>query len=419
MVKWLVGQAPEDGTLVCRFPPENGAHALDKLPQPIEIRKKEKKQEIELEVGADIRRGFPPRKGQQQQQPTRRVVETESWEICDKDGRVRFSGPTQESTNAWFIVKEVITRNNGKEYHVTRADQWINFSTRTAAIESAPDLDESERIMKEARAKAKLEFNEYLKQKRKKPEEIGIAVPSKLVGEDDTDAPDKTNARNKLVFKRARGLVDGDDNEFAESSVAYVGKSGGEVDGEWEGEEAFSDDDELVVDEANADTELNIDVEEDDVEKDHEGRDHEDLDTLAEELFKNALGSEIKQLMEGEQGRESVEEEELDDELRKYASDLGPEDEMEEEGETAPGKRTPTPSAAPLARKQASKEDQIRARVKGMFWRNDNKLKPKDVLSQFPGIHKASEEYQYLTKALRDLADIQADVLVLKQQFRK
>ena len=413
MVKWIVGEAPEEGTLVCRFPPDNGVHSLDRLAQPIEIRNRQVKQEVELEVGADIRKGIP-KKGQQQEKTTRRVLESETLEICDKDGRVRFTGSAQESSNPWFVVKEVISKNGEKVYHVTRADEWVNFSARTTATESAADLEESERIMKEARVKAKLEFNEYLKQKRKKAEENGLAVPA---SEEEPEDGLKSKAKKKLIFRRARGLVDGDDMELAESSVAYLGKSGGEIEGEWEGEEAFSDDDDQLFEE-DVREELNIDVEDEDIEKDHEAPDDEDLDAQAEELFKNAFGSEIKQIIEEENDKEHVADEDLDDELSKYAADVSPEEE-EGEGGQETSKITPVPTAPPVTRKPASKEEQIRARVKGMFWRNDNKLKAKEVLSQFPGINKASEEYQFLTKALRDLAELQGDVLILKQQFRK
>jgi len=54
-----------------------------------------------------------------------------------------------------------------------------------------------------------------------------------------------------------------------------------------------------------------------------------------------------------------------------------------------------------------------------MFWRNEYKLKLKDVLAQFPGLNRASEDYQFLTKALKDLAEVKDGMLHLKQQFRK
>ena len=421
MVKWVVGQPSSDGTVAARMPADNGFHSLEKLPQPITIQTKRNRQEVELEVGADNKRltRFLESRGKQKgaPQPERRVIESEVWEVIDKDNRVRFSGSSvaaqQDSSFSWFVVKETQAKTE-TVYELTPVDEWIGFTAKTMAMESALDLEETERVMKESRIKAKSEFNEYLKQKRKKAEEIGIAVP-KPADEEDTNASQK--ARRKLLFKRVRGNDDGDDMDIPDSSVAYVGKSR-EIEGQWEGEEAFSDDDEqLFDDEANANVGLDIDVEDDDVENDKEARDDEDLDAQAEELFKNTFGSEVEKLIHNEQEKEHVADEDLDDELSKYAADLTPEAEEEEKEEGA--KPPAGEAAAPVTKRPTSKEEQIRARVKGMFWRNDNKLKLKEVLTQFPGLNKASEEYQFLTKALRDLADVQKDMLVLKQQFRK
>jgi hypothetical protein len=422
MINWIVGEETDGGTAIARLPPDNGYRSLEKLGQPMELRRNKITQEVEMEVGADIKRfgRFGPSRQKGAPQNDRRIVETERWEISDKDGKVHFTGTNSVSDNlsSWFVIKEVKDKKKGLAYHITRANEWINFSAKTLAMDSAPDLEESEKVMKESQLRAKAEFNDYLKQKRRKAEENGI-IPQDFLGEGATTGQKSSieKARRKLLFKRVRGAEDGDDMDVPESSVAYVGNSR-EIDGEWEGAEAFSDDDEqLFEDEANANLGLEIDVEDDDVEKDNDVRDDEDLDAQAEDLFRNAFGLEIQKLIHNEQEKEHVAEDELDDELSKYAS-LSPDQEEEEEAEISTESRSaPAPSTA--LRKAGSKEEQIRARVKGMFWRNDNQLKLKEVLTQFPGLSKASEEYQFLTKALRDLADVQGDRLILKQQFRK
>lgn len=419
-----MGQPASDGTVAARMPADNGFHLLEKIPQPIEIRAMHHKQEVELEVGADNKRltRFLESRGKLKgaPQPERRVTESEIWEILDKDGKVRFNGSPvgspQDASYSWFVVKQSKIKNEDC-YELTPVDDWIGFQPKTLAMESALDLEETERVMKESRMKAKSEFNEYLKQKRKKAEEMGIAVPES-VGTEEGVVEEKT--RKKLIFKRVRGNEDGDDMDIPDSAVGYVGKTR-EIEGEWEGEEAFSDDDDqLFIDETNANVGLDIDVEDDDVEKDKDAPDEEDLEAQAEELFRNTFGSEVEKLISQDKEKEQVDDQDLDDELSKYAADPTPDaDEEENEEKTEGQKETPSAGAAPVARRQASKEEQIRARVKGMFWRNDNKLKLKEVLTQFPGLNKASEDYQFLTKALRDLADVQGDSLVLKQQFRK
>lgn len=420
MIKWVVGEAPEGGTIVARFPADNGVHALEKISQPAEIRRKTDSQEVELEVGADVQKfrfGRPQKNNSQSSD--RRVAESESWEISDKDGKTRFVGGRSDGVpqNSWFVARQVTNAKGEEEYHLTKVDEWINFSAKTTAMESALDLDRSEQLMKESKVKAKAEFSEYLKQKRKKAIESGLIEAVKDM-DDTLDALTK-KTRRKLVLKRIRGNEDGDDMELAESSVAFVGKSR-EIEGEWEGEEAFSDDDEqLFEDEANANLDLGIDVEEDDVEKDHDVRDEDDLDAEAKDFFKNTFGSEIEKLIHQEQEKEHVADDELDDELSKYAGEAEEEEEEQAAGVQPSSSVAGTIQIAASIRKTASREEQIRARVKGMFWRNDNKLKLREILGQFPGLSKTSEEYQYLTKALRDIAEVKGDILHLKQQFRK
>lgn len=280
-------------------------------------------------------------------------------------------------------------------------------------------METSEQTMKDSKIKAKTEFNEYLKLKRKKAQELGIAATPADGSDDDTDPKNKLRQKKKLLRRMKGG--DGDDVEVAESSVAFLGIQR-DIEGEWEGEEAFSDDDEqLGGDEANEHAELGIDVEDDDVEKDKVAPEDDDLEAQAEELFKDTFGQEIQKLMVDEQQKEHVGEDDLDDELGKYAG-LADEDEEaptpEDEG-AAVVKTGAKPEAAPTTARKTSKEEQIRARVKGMFWRNEYKLKLKDILAQFPGLNRASEEYQFLTKALKDLAEVKDGVLHLRQQFRK
>jgi hypothetical protein len=245
-------------------------------------------QEIELEVGAENPRfrpspGFPggarKRIDGEEEKKKRRIVEEDLWYIKDRDGRQCFRGkPTTTSSSSssmtsvpsqWFSIREVLNSDGEKEYHVCAVRDWLNFNPVTNAEKSAKDLEESERLMKEAKLKEKKEYSEYLKIKSKKAEEAGVGVPKKEDYEDiGSDKKRTLRILRKKVLQKNRG--DGDDFDVADSAVAFQGADR-DIEGEWEGDEAFSDDDEqLFEDEANAKLELDIEVEDDDVVKDKE-----------------------------------------------------------------------------------------------------------------------------------------------------
>ena len=416
MVRWVVGKAPDE-ILVGKFPKgaPNSAHSLDKIAQPAVLSHEVTSREIELEVGSDLPRfkQFQKKGTVAEPQAPKRVLEEESWAIKDKDGSVKYRGrPGGVEASSWCLVREMVNAKGETEYHVNRVDQWLNFQPSISAQERAPDLETSESVMKEMKQKAKTEFSDYLKQKRRKAEENGVVLAKGAESEDDATKP-SVKRKRKLLLRRRRE----EGEEAAESSVAFVGGNN-DKEGGWEGEEAFSDDDDqLFDDEANAHVELGMEVEDDDVERDRNTPDEE-------EVLKDAFGSEIEKIMHEEQEKEHVAEDELDDELKKYAeSDMGDDQpevggEDEAEAATKPPARPAKPEPPMMARK-TTKEEQIRARVKGMFWRNEYKLKLKDILAQFPGLNRAAEEYQHLTRALKDLADVKDGVLHLKQQFRK
>jgi hypothetical protein len=432
MIRWVVG-GELDGVGVGKFPSVSGPsnHDIEKLPKPIVIGRTRITQEIELEVGAEnprFRPGFL-RKKDEEERRQKRTVEEDVWFIKDRDGRECFKGkPTMASSSSqWFAVREVMTADGEKEYHVHAIRDWLNFTPVTHAQKSARDLEESERLMKELKIKEKKEYSEYLKLKSKKAEEAGVGVPNKEDYEDTGVSDKKRTLRilRKKVLKKIRG--DGDDVDIADSAVAFQGADR-DIEGEWEGNEAFSDDDEqLFEDEANSKLELDIDVEDDDVVKDKEAvvvNEEADIDEVeVDMLFKDTFGDEISKIMNEEHAKEKgTAEEDLDDELKQYAGSSGDDDE-ETGAEVVSQSSAATPQPAPVAPvmmvRKTTKEDQMRARIKGMFWRNEYKLKLKDILAQFPGLNRASEDYQFLTKALKDLAEVKDGVLHLKQQFRK
>lgn len=409
MMRWIVGGIP-DKTVVAK-----SIDGLDKVPQPVTMFHKLDSTEIEWESGSHPGRleQFATKIG-----PSRRGLKEGEWAIQDKDGKVKYTGhPGGVDSGCWFIVKEMVGKN-GMEYVVNRVDEWFTFSSCTAAQRSAPDLETSELMMKEARVKSRTEFNEYLKNKRIKAEQKGMAVPEQddEFGEKISFYRKKINQK-KLFLKKLKG-GDGDDLEVAESSVAYIGLNK-DVEGEWEGEEAFSDDDEQILDEqANYNLEHDIEVSDEDVDRDKAAPEDEDVEAQSKNLLKDAFGDEIEKIIQEEYQKEHIADDDLDIELKKFSNV-----DEDEECSLEVLRESPVPSAkkgsVPAVEIITSKDEQIRARVKGMFWRSEYKLKLKDVLSQFPGLNRSSEEYQFLTKALKDLADVRDGELHLKKQYRK
>jgi len=397
MIRWVVGDKTR--SIVGKFASDmkDDVHNIDKLPQPVVLTN-----------------GVP------------------EWAVVDRDNQVRFRGNPNGGGVSWLLVEEVEGPSEETEYVVRPVGEWLNFNLVSRAERNALDLEESEQQMKDARLNARQQFNDYLKMKARKAAEKGIAVlESEVADSGETGEPGKRTIKllRRKVLKKLRG-ADGDDMEVADSAVAFQGADRG-IEGEWEGDEAFSDDDEqLFEDEVNANAELNIDVEEDDVIKDKEAIvDEEDEETQIDLLFKDTFGEEISKLMQEEKTKEKVTDEDLDAELKQFEGDMVDEEEPTEgaaqpSGQATAVSRKTTPeatatSAPVMVARKASKEDQMRARIKGMFWRNEYKLKLKDILALFPGLNRGSEDYQFLTKALKDLAEVKDGVLHLKQQYRK
>ena len=394
MIRWLVGDT-STACVVGKFSTDvnDDVHNVDKLPQPVVLGN-----------------GAP------------------DWTICDRDNQVRFRGVVNGGGSSWLLVEETEGASSDEtEYVVRPVGDWVNFNLVSRAERNALDLEESEKQMKDARLNARQEFNEYLKLKSKKAAEKGIAVPQEADSLEAQDGGKRTiKLMRRKVLKKLRG-ADGDDVEVADSAVAFQGADR-DIEGEWEGNEAFSDDDEqLFEDEINANAELNIDVDDDDVVKNKEAvLDEEDDESSGiDALFKDALGEDISKLMQSEKTKEKVTDEDLDAELKQFEGDMVDEEETEEVSQQASASRKSTngegssTSAPVMVARKVTKEEQIRARIKGMFWRNEYKLKLKDILAQFPGLNRGSEEYQFLTKALKDLAEVKDGVLHLKQQHRK
>jgi len=445
MKRWVVGSDSFVG--VGKFANVSNNHDLEKISKPIIIGKETIAQEIELEVGAENPRifgggGFGRKKAATEGsgKPPRRVTQEDIWYVKDRDGRECFRGkPTTTGgsggeNSQWFAIREVLNpETDENEYHVVQVRDWLNFNPVTMAEKSARDLEESEKLMKEQKIREKKEYGDYLKMKSKKAEEAGVGVPKKEDYEDPPQAGGGDKRRTLRILrnralKKIRG--DGDDVDIADSAVAFQGADRDNIEGEWEGDEAFSDDDEqLFEDEVNAKVELDIEVEDDDVVKDKEALvvdDEVDIDTVElDMLFKDTFGDEVLKLINEEHAKEKgTAEEDLDDELQQYGGSSGDDEEDMADGQVqapvAAASASSTPPAAPvMVVRKTTKEDQMRARIKGMFWRNEYKLKLKDVLAQFPGLNRASEDYQFLTKALKDLAEVKDGMLHLKQQFRK
>jgi hypothetical protein len=171
-------------------------------------------------------------------------------------------------------------------------------------------------------------------------------------------------------------------------------------DNDWEGNEEFSDDDELVSDEEQQKEEIAVDVE-DDV-------NIGDIDS--KKKTKNTFGLEISKILEKEKEKaEEAEETEI-----QYQPDF--EDSDEDMESTSPIQETPV---KPIPVKpQISKEEEIRARIKDLFYRNEFSLEISQVTQTFP-FARGSEEYTILFKIVKEIADVVERKLYLKSQYRR
>ena len=115
--------------------------------------------------------------------------------------------------------------------------------------------------------------------------------------------------------------------------------------------------------------------------------------------------------------KEKQKHEEAEEEEIVYQPDF--EDSDEDETETAQiVLQQQQQQQSALKKPQISKEEEIRARVKDLFFRNEFALEISQVTVTFP-FQRGSDEYTILFKIIKEVADVVERKLYLKSQYRR
>lgn len=323
-----------------------------------------------------------------------KTVDVEDWTVYDGAGKPVITGHPSaadaDNKSVWLAVQPSQQIVNGcmqTVYSIHQAKYWLDLRRPPTGRDlDADEVDKEMRKVKVLENQARKHFEKFVVEK----EEEAAPKPKRKKPSRSDDPSSSIN------FQAPR-----------------------DEEGEWEGEQEFSDDDELLADdEENQKDELGLDVDADDAEKSKEPVDDED------ETVHDKFGDDILRILQNEQEKEKNANDEnlLDLELEQMGSaddedDDGP---KLESGESSPA-QLPLPVAQPrptqARRVPLTKEEEMRARVKDLFWRNEFSLSPEDVKNAIP-IPKGHADYKLLVDSLRDLAEVRAGRLYLRQQFR-
>ena len=336
---------------------------------------------VRSEVAEREDRSGPFRRKVVQRWNTVKTVDSEKWDVFASPNSSQpislLSGhPTTDSDNksVWLAI-EPTTRVVGgviSEVYMTRpVKSWLEL--RRPRIGKDQDADEVDKVMKGLKVIEQQERRKF----------------DKFVG--------KVEEEEKIPKKRS------DDRK-----PKKVSEEANDDDAVWEGDEDFSDDDDLLADDEEQQKE-EVAVEGDEVPGDTK---------TSADVFARDIAAILAKDKEKE--KIAMEEDTLDAELE--GIDAGQED-SDSEMVAIPSLTSLMPNippqALPALRKPVSKAEDIKARIKDLFWRSEFSAKPAEILAIFPKIKKGSEDYSLLTSALKELADVRDDRLFLKPAFRK
>ena len=321
-----------------------------------------------------------------------KTVDIEDWTVFDGLGKPVIIGhpsaADSDNKSVWLAVQpsqQIVNGSMQTVYSVHHAKYWLDL--RRPPTGRDLDADEVDREMRKVKVQDNQERKHFEKFVIDKVEDEPVPKPKRK----------KTTKSDDPV-----------------SSINFQAPR--DEDGEWEGEQEFSDDDELLADDDdNQKDELGLDVDADDAEKTKEPVDDED------ETVQDKFGDDITRILQNEQEKEKNANDEnlLDLELEQMGSD-DDDDAPVESGESSPVQfNVAAPPTRPVQPRRAplSKEDEMRARVKDLFWRNEFSLSTDDIRNSIP-IPKGHVDYKLLVDSLRELAEVRGGRLYLRQQFR-
>ena len=333
------------------------------------------------ETSEKVDRSGPFRKKQVQRWNQVKTTDAERWDVFAAGGSTPLlSGRPAlgDAKSIWLSIEPTTKVVDGvlhEVYLVKPVSYWLELAKPPAGKDQ--DADEVERAMKVMKA--------FDTQERKKFE--------KFIGEKPED--EEPEGKKKQSKKRPRRAA------REPEDALQVGEN------DWEGNEEFSDDDDaLADDEEQQKDEKALDAVEDEMAPDEEEDKHKVKDKFAEEISR-ILAAEKDKLNDDDT---------LDAELQEMSEE--DEEEMVVVSQSSSPSIPPTVAPAPTTR-PLSRQDEIKAKIKDLFWRKEYVVKVTDVLGLFPKIKKGSEEYGFVSSALKDIADVRDGLLYLKMVFRK
>ncbi|KAF4734607.1 hypothetical protein FOZ63_017672 [Perkinsus olseni] len=444
---------------------------------------------VELEIGE--KKNFNAFKKKEEQIRTARYDEEDSMTLrgASQGSNAIYCGrPTANDTSCWFSLS--VDPANPGVYRVAPVRKWLEFrplsgvelrmarnetpataatatdstsaSTDGAVVKSSKVKEETEteiaeQVMKKQRLADKNDEKRFIRMR------AAIELKkAKAKGGETEEGHDAEKAARKEAKRKLRASKttrhDLEAKEVPSSSLSVGKLYAVKHDDEWEGNEDFSDDDELLDDpdagnEVQIETTGTVDKEKEKLKEARTGRDSDDESSSSsesEDEQSTMLGKAITSIMEKERNKEEVRKEgladvlsssslkepgssrflsmpstlstpqaALDDELLQTGVD--PDELDDDAGQTDEKARkdgAAGAAAAPIKAKP-SKQDEMKDKLKQLFARNEYRLGLREVLATFPGMKKNSEEYKCLTRSLKDMAEVRDHLLYLKKEYRK
>ncbi|KAF4689019.1 hypothetical protein FOZ60_002120 [Perkinsus olseni] len=473
-IRWIVDTDAASGGMdvdVAKFPPnfdgsnvaEGGVSGFSNISSDASLTSQRTKVRVELEIGE--KKNFNAFKKKEEQIRTARYDEEDSMTLrgASQGSNAIYCGrPTANDTSCWFSLS--VDPTNPGVYKVAPVRKWLEFrplsgvelrmarnetpattatatdstsaSTDGAAVKSSKVKEETEteiaeQVMKKQRLADKNDEKRFIRMR------AAIELKkAKAKGGETEEGHDAEKAARKEAKRKLRASKttrhDLEAKEVPSSSLSVGKLYAVKHDDEWEGNEDFSDDDELLDDpdagnEVQIETTGTVDKEKEKLKEARTGRDSDDESSSSsesEDEQSTLLGKAITSIMEKERNKEEVRKEgladaALDDELLQTGVD--PDELDDDAGQTDEKARKDGAggaAAAPIKAKP-SKQDEMKDKLKQLFARNEYRLGLREVLATFPGMKKNSEEYKCLTRSLKDMAEVRDHLLYLKKEYRK
>ncbi|KAF4674806.1 hypothetical protein FOL47_008684 [Perkinsus chesapeaki] len=439
-IRWIVDADASTGgedADVAKFPPNfDGSNIAEgsgfgNMSSNATLTSQRTKVRVELEIGE--KKNFNAFKKKEEQIKAARYDEEDSMTLrgVSQGSNAIYSGrPTANDTSCWFTLSVDPTNPGAYRVAPSKGVTVDRVKESNDKVKEETETEIAEQVMKKQRLADKNDEKRFIRMRAaiemKKAKARGGDAEE---GQDAEKAARKEAKRKLKASKTARHNLEA--KEVPSSSLSVGKLYAVKHDDEWEGNEDFSDDDELLDDpdaanEVQIETAGAVDKEKEKMKEARTGRDSDSESSSSsesEDEQSTLLGKAITNIMEKERNKEEVRKEgladaALDDELLQTGVDP---DELDDDVAQTDDKarKDVTGAAATAVKAKPSKQDEMKEKLKQLFARNEYRLGLREVLATFPGMKKNSEEYKCLTRSLKDMAEVRDHLLYLKKEYRK